>query len=157
MNQDNVTQSLAHTKWNCKYHIVFAPKYRRKVFYDEKREEIREILRELCRWKGVEIIEGEICPDHVQILVAIPPKISVSGFMGYLKGKSSLLIFQKYGNMKFAYRNREFWCRGYYVDTVGKNTKAIAEYIKHQLEEDKLGEQMTMLGKANDNPFTGSK
>ena len=157
MNQDNVTQSLAHTKWNCKYHIVFAPKYRRKVFFEEKRAEIREILRELCKWKGVEIIEGEICPDHVHILVAIPPKISVSGFMGYLKGKSSLLIFQKYGNMKFAYRNREFWCRGYYVDTVGKNTKAIAEYIKHQLDEDKMGEQMTMLGKANDNPFTGSK
>ena len=102
MNQDNVTQSLAHTKWNCKYHIVFAPKYRRKVFFEEKRAEIREILRELCKWKGVEIIEGEICPDHVHILVAIPPKISVSGFMGYLKGKSSLLIFQKYGNMKFA-------------------------------------------------------
>ena len=103
MNQDNVTQSLAHTKWNCKYHIVFAPKYRRKLFFEEKRAEIREILRELCKWKGVEIIEGEICPDHVHILVAIPPKISVSGFMGYLKGKSSLLIFQKYGNMKFAY------------------------------------------------------
>ena len=103
MNQDNVTQSLAHTKWNCKYHIVFAPKYRRKVFFEEKRAEIREILRELCKWKGVEIIEGEICPDHVHILVAIPPKISVSGFMGYLKGKSSLLLFQKYGNMKFAY------------------------------------------------------
>ena len=103
MNQDNVTQRLAHTKGNCKYHIVFAPKYRRKVFFEEKRAEIREILRELCKWKGVEIIEGEICPDHVHILVAIPPKISVSGFMGYLKGKSSLLIFQKYGNMKFAY------------------------------------------------------
>ena len=103
MNQDNVTQSLAHTKWNCKYHIVFAPKYRRKVFFEEKRAEIREILRELCKWKGVEIIEGEICPDHVHILVAIPPKISVSGFIGYLKGKSSLLIFQKYGIMKFAY------------------------------------------------------
>ena len=101
--QDNATHSLAHTKWNCKYHIVFAPKYRRKVFFEEKRAEIREILRELCKWKGVEIIEGEICPDHVHILVAIPPKISVSGFMGYLKGKSSLLLFQKYGNMKFAY------------------------------------------------------
>ena len=146
MNQDNVTQSLAHTKWNCKYHIVFAPKYRRKVFFEEKRAEIREILRELCKWKGVEIIEGEICPDHVHILVAIPPKISVSGFMGYLKGKSSLLIFQKYGNMKFAYRNREFWCRGYYVDTAGKNTSRIAEYIKHQLDEDRLGEQLTLPG-----------
>ena len=100
------TNILAHTKWDCKYHIVFAPKYRRKVFFEEKRLEIREILRKLCQWKGVEIIEGEICPDHVHILVSIPPKMSVSGFMGYLKGKSSLMIFQKWGNMKFAYRNR---------------------------------------------------
>ena len=114
----NITNSLAHTEWNCKYHIVFAPKYRRKVFYEEKRLEIREILRKLCQWKGVEIIEGEICPDHIHMLVSIPPKMSVSGFMGYLKGKSSLMIFQKWGNMKFAYRNREFWCKGYYVDTV---------------------------------------
>ena len=155
MNQDNVTQSLAHTKWNCKYHIVFAPKYRRKVFFEEKRAEIREILRELCKWKGVEIIEGEICPDHVHILVAIPPKISVSGFMGYLKGKSSLLIFQKYGNMKFAYRNREFWCRGYYVDTVGRNKKVIAEYIRNQLEEDYAAEQISI--KEFIDPFTGNK
>ena len=107
-----------HTKWNCKYHIVFAPKYRRKVFYEEKRLEIREILRKLCSWKGVEVIEGEICPDHIHMLVSIPPKMSVAGFMGYLKGKSSLMIFQKWGNMKFAYRNREFWCKGYYVDTL---------------------------------------
>ena len=155
MNQDNVTQSLAHTKWNCKYHIVFAPKYRRKVFFEEKRAEIREILRELCKWKGVEIIEGEICLDHVHILVAIPPKISVSGFMGYLKGKSSLLIFQKYGNMKFAYRNREFWCRGYYVDTVGRNKKVIAEYIRNQLEEDYAAEQISI--KEFIDPFTGNK
>ena len=116
--QNNVSKSLAHTKWNCKYHIVFAPKDRRKVFYEEKRAEIREIIRTLCQWKGVEIIEGEICPDHIHLLLSIPPKISVSGFMGYLKGKSSLMIFQKFGNMKFAYRNREFWCKGYYVDTV---------------------------------------
>ena len=95
--QNNATNSLAHTKWNCKYHIVFAPKYRRKVFYEEKRAEIREVLRQLCEWKGVEIIEGEICKDHIQILVSIPPKMSVSGFMGYLKGKSSLIIFQKWG------------------------------------------------------------
>ena len=108
------TNSLAHTKWNCKYHIVFAPKYRRKVFFEEKRQAIREILRQLCQWKGVEIIEGEVCPDHIHMLVSIPPKMSVSGFMGYLKGKSALLIFQKWGNMKFAYRNREFWCKGYY-------------------------------------------
>ena len=114
----NTTNSLAHTKWNCKYHIVFAPKYRRKVFYEEHRLEVREILRKLCEWKCVEIIEGEVCTDHVHILVSIPPKISVSVFMGYLKGKSATIIFQKYGNMKFAYRNREFWCKGYYVDTV---------------------------------------
>ena len=106
--QNNAINRLAHTKWNCKYHIVFAPKYRRKVFFGEKREAIREILRTLCQWKGVEIVEGEVCPDHIHMLVSIPPKMSVSGFMGYLKGKSSLMIFQKFGNMKFAYRNREF-------------------------------------------------
>ena len=153
--KDNITESLAHTKWNCKYHIVFAPKYRRKVFYDEKRKEIREILRTLCKCKGVEVIEGEICPDHIHILVSIPPKISGSGFMGYLKGKSSLIIFQKYGNMKFAYRNREFWCKGYYVDTVGKNTKAIKEYIATQLEKDKQGDQLSIFDPRD--PFTGGK
>ena len=156
MNQsNNVTKSIAHTKWNCKYHIVFAPKYRRKLFFDEKRKEIREILRTLCKWKGVEVIEGEICPDHIHILVSIPPKISVSGFMGYLKGKSSLIIFQKYGNMKFAYRNREFWCKGYYVDTVGKNTKAIKEYIATQLEKDKQSDQLSIFDPRD--PFTGGK
>ena len=141
----NDTNSLAHTKWNCKYHIVFAPKYRRKVFYGQKRLEIGTILRSLCEWKEVEIIEGEVCPDHVHMLVSIPPKLSVSGFMGYLKGKSSILIYQKYANMKFKYRNREFWCRGYYVDTVGKNKQAIAEYISNQLKEDKEMEQMTVF------------
>ena len=155
MKESNVISSLAHTKWNCKYHIVFATKYRRKVFYNEKREEIRGILRKLCEWKGVEIIEGEICPDHIHILVSIPPKMSVSGFMGYLKGKSSLQIFQKWGNMKFAYRNREFWCKGYYVDTVGKNTSAIKEYIKKQLEEDKKIDQISIFDSRD--PFTGSK
>ncbi len=117
-DSSNTINSLAHTKWNCKYHIVFAPKYRRKVFYEEHRLEVREILRKLCEWKGVEIIEGEVCADHVDILVSIPPKMSVSVFMGYLKGKRATIIFQKWGNMKFAYRNREFWCKGYYVDTV---------------------------------------
>ncbi len=117
-DSSNTINSLAHTKWNCKYHIIFAPKYRRKVFYDEHRLEVREILRKLCEWKGVEIIEGEVCPDHVHMLVSIPPKMSVSVFMGYLKGKSATIIFQKWGNMKFAYRNREFWSKGYYVDTV---------------------------------------
>ena len=152
---NNDSNTLAHTKWNCKYHIVFAPKYRRKVFFGEKRKEIREILRQLFGWKGVEIIEGEICPDHVHILVSIPPKISVSGFMGYLKGKSSLMIFQKYGNMKFAYRNREFWCRGYYVDTTGKNTAAIKEYIQNQLKVDKETDQLSLFDPRD--PFTGSK
>ena len=133
--QNNATHSLAHTKWNCKYHIVFAPKYRRQVFYGEHREAIREILRTLCRWKGVEIIEGEICPDHVHLLISIPPKMSVSGFVGYLKGKSSLMIFQRFGNMKFAYRNREFLCKGYYVDTTGKNTTAIKNYIANFIDK----------------------
>ena len=155
MSTNNSTNSLAHTKWNCKYHIVFAPKYRRKVFYEEKRLEIREILRELCAWKGVEILEGEICPDHVHLLVAIPPKMSVSVFMGYLKGKSSMIIFQKYGNMKFAYRNREFWCRGYYVDTVGKDTKAIKTYIENQLKIDKESDQLSLFDP--NVPFTGGK
>ena len=149
---DNTNNSLAHTKWNCKYHIVFAPKYRRKVFYEGKKEAIREIIRTLCEWKGVDIIEGEICPDHIHLLLSIPLKISISGFMGYLKGKSSLMIFQKYGNMKFAYRNREFWCKGYYVDTVGKNTKKINEYITNQIQEDRMSEQMRM--EFND-PFKG--
>ena len=153
--QDNATHSLAHTKWNYKYHIVFAPKYRRKVFYLEKREAIREILRKLCQWKGVEIIEGEICPDYIHMLVSIPPKMSISGFMGFLKGKSSLMIFQRFGNMKFAYRNREFWCRGYYVDTVGKNTKAIQQYIANQLERDKKDDQLSLFDPRD--PFTWSK
>ena len=140
----NDTNSLSHTTWNCKYHIVFAPKYRRKVFYGEKRKEIGAIQRQLCEWKGVEIHEAEVCPDHVHMLVSIPPKLSVASFMGFLKGKSSLLIYQKWANMKFKYRNREFWCRGYYVDTVGKNTAKIQEYIANQLKEDKEVEQMTI-------------
>ncbi len=148
-------RSLAHTKWNCKYHVVFAPKYRRKVFYEEKRLEIGAILRELCRWKGVEIIEAEVCPDHIHMLLAIPPKMSVSGFMGFLKGKSSLMIYQKWGSMKFKYRNRQFWCRGYYVDTVGKNAKAIKEYIATQLKQDKESSQMSIDDL--EDPFTGNK
>lgn len=138
--KNNDIHSLSHTKWNCKYHIVFAPKYRRKVFYGEKRAEIGKILRELCNWKKVNIINAEVCPDHVHMLVEIPPKYSVSSFMGFLKGKSSIMIYEKWGNMK--YRNREFWCRGYYVDTVGKNTKAIDAYISNQLKEDRLNGQL---------------
>ena len=148
-------QSLAHTKWNCKYHVVFAPKYRRQVFYGEKKREIGEILRRLCEWKGVTILEAECCPDHVHMLLEIPPKMSVSGFMGYLKGKSSLMLYERFGDLKFKYRNREFWCRGYYVDTAGKNSKKIAEYIRNQLEEDKALDQVTM--KEFVDPFRGSK
>ena len=125
--KDHDVHSLSHTKWECKYHIVFAPKYRRKVFYGQKRYEIGQILRELCRWKQVNLLEAEACPDHIHILVEVPPKISVSNFMGFLKGKSSLMIYEKWGNMKYKYRNRSFWCRGYYVSTVGKNEKKITQ------------------------------
>ena len=147
--------SLAHTKWNCKYHIVFAPKYRRKEFYGTNRLEIGKILRELCNWKGVNIIEAEVCPDHIHMLVEIPPKQSVAGFVGFIKGKSSLIIHQRHGNLKYKYGNRSFWCRGYYVDTAGKNTKRIAEYIKNQLKEDMMYDQMSFRDYGN--PFTGSK
>ena len=150
----NDNHTLSHTTWNCKYHIVFAPKYRRRVFYSENRLEIGQILRELCKWKGVNIVNAEVCPDHIHMLLEIPPKISVSSFMGFLKGKSSLMIYERWGNMKFKYRNREFWCRGYYVDTVGKNEQKIKEYIDKQLREDHMVEQLT-LEKLD--PFTGSK
>ncbi len=140
----NDTKSLSHTKWNCKYHIVFAPKFRRKVFFGEKRVEIGKILRKLCEWKGITIIEAEICPDHVHMLVEIPPKVAVSSFMGYLKGKSSLMLYEQFLELKFKYRNREFWCRGYYVDTAGKNANKIKEYIQNQLAEDQMGEPLTM-------------
>ncbi|MNC43897.1 Transposase IS200 like protein [compost metagenome] len=145
--------SLAHTKWNCKYHIVFAPKYRRQVIYGKLKREIGKIIRQLCERKGVEILEAEACPDHIHMLVSIPPKLSVSEFMGYLKGKSSLMIFDQFANMKYRYGNRQFWCRGYYVDTVGRNKKVIEEYIRNQLTEDKNYEQLTM--KELLDPFTG--
>ena len=140
----NDINTLAHSKWNCKYHIVFAPKYRRCVFYKQKKLEIGAILRELCKWKGVNIIEAEVCPNHIHMLLEIPPKLSVSSFMGFLKGKSSLMIYEKWANMKYKYRSREFWCKGYYVDTVGKNKERIKEYIQNQLKEDKINEQMTI-------------
>ena len=139
----NDINSLSHSKWNCKYHVVFAPKYRRKVFYGEKRVAIGKILRQLCEWKGINILEAELCIDHVHMLLEIPPKYSVSTVMGYLKGKSSTMIYEQFGELKYRYKNREFWCKGYYVDTVGKNESRIAEYIKHQLDEDKLGEQLS--------------
>ena len=146
-------KSLSHTKWNCKYHIVFAPKYRRKVFYEQERMEIGQILRTLCKRKEVNLLEAEACPDHIHILVEIPPKISISNFMGYLKGKSSLAIYEKWGN-KYKYKGRSFWCREYYVDTVGKNTKKIREYIQNQLREDKELDEMTLN---LTDPFTGNK
>ena len=153
MTNDN--NSLAHTTWNCKCHIVFAPKYRRQIFYGEHKTEIGKILRELCEWKGIKIIEAEVCPDHIHMLVEIPPKLSVSSFMGFLKGKSSLLIHERHGNLKYKYGNRQFWCRGYYVDTAGKNVKKIQEYIQNQLKEDKVHDQMTL--REFEDPFTGSK
>ena len=148
-------KSSAHTRWNCKYHIVFAPKYRRQVFYREKRRAIGSILRKLCEWKSVRILEAECCADHIHMLVEIPPKMSVSGFMGYLKGKSSLMIFDRHANLKYKYGNRHFWARGYFVDTVGKNKKRIEEYIKNQLQQDQIADQMSL--KEFVDPFTGSE
>lgn len=150
----NDINKLSHTTWNCKYHIVFAPKYRRKVFYYDKRDAVGKILRQLCEWKGVKIIQAEVCPDHVHMLIEIPPKMAVSSFMGYLKGKSSTMLYEQFGELKYKYRNREFWCKGYYVDTTGKNTARIAEYIANQLKEDQLGEQL-VIGESS--PFKGSK
>lgn len=154
MTRDDIS-SLAHSKWNCKYHVVFAPKYRRMVIYNQIKVDIGKILRKLCEQKGIEIIEAELCPDHIHMLIAIPPKYSVAQIMGYLKGKSSLMIFDRHANMKYKYGNRHFWCRGYYVDTVGKNTRRIAEYIRNQLQEDIANDQLTLF--ENIDPFTGEK
>ena len=151
----NDNHSLSHSKWNSKYHIVFAPKYRRQVIYGKIKADIGKILRTLCEQKKVNIIEAEACPDHIHMLVEIPPNISVAQFMGYLKGKSALMIFDRHANLKYKYGNRHFWCRGYYVDTVGKNKKAIEEYIKNQLSEDIAYDQITL--KEYIDPFTGSK
>ena len=145
----------AHSTYRCQYHIVFAPKFRRKEIYGKLRKDIGEILRKLCEQKKVEIIEAEACIDHIHMLVSIPPYISVSQFMGYLKGKSSLMIFDRHANLKYKYGSRHFWCRGYYVDTVGRNKKVIEEYIKNQLAEDCANDQITF--KEYIDPFTGSK
>ena len=147
------TDSLAHTKWNCKYHIVFAPKYRRQIIYGKIKADIGKMLRKLCEYKQIEILEAEACKDHIHMLISVPPKYSISQVMGYLKGKSSLMIFEKYANLKYKYGNRHFWCRGFYVDTVGRNKKAIAEYIRNQLYEDHEAEQLTI--KEYIDPFTG--
>ena len=152
---NNEIKSSAHSKYRCQYHIVFAPKYRRKEIYGKIRKDIGEIIRKLCEQKGVEIIEAEACKDHIHLLVSIPPYISVAQFMGYLKGKSSLMIFDRHANLKYKYGNRHFWCRGYYVDTVGRNKRVIEEYIKNQLEEDFANDQVSL--KEYIDPFTGNK
>ena len=151
----NQTNSMAHTKWMCKYHIVFAPKYRRKIIYGQLKRDIANILSMLCKRKGVKIVEAEVCPDHIHMLVEIPPSISVSSFVGYLKGKSTLMIFDRHANLKYKYGNRQFWCKGYYVDTVGRNKKVIAEYIRNQLAEDKISDQISI--KEYFDPFTGEQ
>lgn len=136
--------SLAHTRWNCKYHIVFAPKFRRKAIYGEYKADIGKILRELCAWKEVEIIEAHACIDHIHMYVSIPPKLSVSSFVGFLKGKSALILFERHANLKYKYGQRHFWCRGFYVDTIGRNEKAIAEYIQNQEKEDMIADQISI-------------
>ena len=155
MIEKNKIRSTVHSKYRCQYHIVFAPKYRRKEIYGQLRKDVGEILRKLCEQKDVEIIEAEACIDHIHMLVSIPPHLSVSQFMGYLKGKSTLMIFDRHANLKFKYGSRHFWCRGYYVDIVGRNKKIIAEYIRNQLEEDNAAEQITF--KEYIDPFTGTK
>ena len=150
----NAVKHTAHSSYRCEYHIVFAPKYRRKEIYGQIKKDIGEILRKLCNEKKVEIIEAEACPDHIHMLLSIPPKYSVSQIMGYLKGKSSLMIFDRHANLKYKYGNRHFWARGYYVDTVGRNKKQIQEYIKNQLQEDQIADQMSI--KEYVDPFTGS-
>ena len=152
---ENDMNSLSHSKWRCKYHIVFAPKYRRMVIYRQLRVDVGKILRTLCEQKKVNIIEAECCPDHIHMLVEIPPYMSGSNFMGYLKSKSSLMIFEKHANLKYKYGNRHFWCRGYYVDTVGKYENAISNYIKNQLQDDIVNDQLTL--KEFVDPFTGQK
>ena len=153
--ENNEIKSTAHSKYRCQYHIVFAPKYRRKEIYGKLKRDIGEILRKLCEQKGVEIIEAEACPDHIHMLLSIPPHISIAQFMGYIKGKSSLMIFDRHANLKYKYGTRSFWCRGYYVDTVGKNTKKIAEYIRNQLQEDIANDQLTLFESID--PFAGEK
>ena len=151
----NEIKSTAHSKYRCEYHIVFAQKYRRKEIYGQLKKDIGEILRKLCEQKGVEIIEAEACPDHIHMLVSVPPYLSIAQFMGFLKGKSSLMIFDRHANLKYKYGQRSFWCRGYFVDTVGKNETAIRNYIRNQLEEDYAKDQISL--KEYTDPFTGSK
>ena len=155
MKDNNEIRSSAHSKYRCQYHIVFAPKNRRQVIYRKIKADIGIMLRELCEYKQVEILEAEACKDHIHMLVSIPPHISIAQFMGYLKGKSTLMIFDRHANLKYKYGSRSFWCRGYYVDTVGRNKKVIAEYIRNQLEEDYAADQISI--KEFTDPFTGDK
>ena len=149
----NDYESLTHTKWRCQYHIVITPKYRRQIIYGRYQAEIGKILRTICERYDVEILEAQACVDHIHMLVSIPPKMSVSRFMGILKRKSALMIFDRFANLKYKYGNRHFWCRGYFVDTVGRNKTAIQKYIQNQLSEDKIADQISM--KEFIDPFTG--
>ena len=149
------SESLSHTTWECKYHIVFAPKFRRREIYGKLRQDIGIIIRELCNRKGVQILAAEACPNHIHLYVSIPPKLSVSSFMGYLKGKSTLLIFERHANLKYKYGNRVFWCRGYYVTTVGNNKAAVQRYVENQLKEDMMSDQICI--KEYKDPFKGSE
>ena len=155
MKDNKDVASLSHTAWRCQYHVVFAPKYRRMVIYGQIKKDIGQMLRQLCEQKGIEIIEAEACPDHIHMLISFSPKYSISYVMGYLKGKSSLMIFDRYANLKYKYGNRHFWARGYFVDTVGKNKKKIQEYIRNQLQQDQIADQLSL--KEFVDPFTGSK
>ncbi|MBU5488350.1 IS200/IS605 family transposase [Clostridium sp. MSJ-8] len=148
-------KSLAHTKWMCKYHIIFTPKFRRKVIYNQYKQSIKEIIIALCKYKGVEIIEGHLMPDHIHMLVSIPPKISVASFMGYLKGKSALMIFERHANLKYKFGNRHFWSEGYYVSTVGLNEATIRKYIRDQEKQDQIKDKLSL--KEYEDPFKGSR
>ena len=150
-----MAESLAHTKYVCKYHIVFTPKYRRKIIYYELREDIRQIIKDLCKWKGVTIIEGHLMSDHVHLLVSIPPKYAMSSFMGYLKGKSSMMIFERHANLKYKFGNKHFWATGYYVSTVGLNSATVEKYIREQENADKITDKLTT--KEYVDPFKGGR
>lgn len=147
----NQINSLSHTNWMCKYHIVFTPKYRRKIIYNQYRESLREIIKLLCKYKGVEILEGHLMPDHVHLVLSIPPKLSVSAFMGYLKGKSALMMFERHANLKYKFGNRKFWAEGYYVSTVGLNEVTVRKYVREQEMHDQAVDKLS--AKEYEDPF----
>lgn len=148
-----MAESLVHSKWVCKYHVVFTPKYRRKIIYNELREDIKEIIKDLCKWKGIKIIEGHMMSDHVHLLLSIPPKYSISSVMGYLKGKSAMMIFERHANLRYKYGRRNFWSTGYYVSTVGINESTVAKYIREQENQDQISDKISL--KEYENPFKG--